>query len=154
MDVRIWTLVESGGELVRLDDTTTELRLRRDDHYDGALVVQVKGRPLIGDDAVDDINWFWGFLWPGIKKFANGEDVAVSLPNLPYELAFTRQPRGNATISFSGRGTSVERFCVADELVEALVAEADSYYRNMIRLAKKQQRYWSDTLDDVRAFRG
>jgi hypothetical protein len=154
LDVRIWTLVESGGELVRLDDNTPELRLRRDDHYDGALVVQVKGRPLIGDDVVDDINWLWGFLWPGIKKFANGEDVAVSLPSLPYELAFTHQPGGNAKAFFSGRGTSVERFCVADELVEALVAEADSYYRNMIRLAKKQQRYWSDTLDDVRAFRG
>ena len=154
MDVRIWTLVESNGELVRLDDDTPELRLRRDDHYDGALVVRVKDRPLIGDDVVDDINWFWGFLWTGVKKFAKGDDVAVSLPNLPFELAFTHLTEGNARISFSGRGTSVQRFCAAGELVDALTAEADSYYRNMIRLAKKQQRMWSDMLDDVRAFRG
>ena len=154
MDVWIWTLVESKGEFVRLDDNTPELRLRRDDHYDGVLMVQVKGRPVIGDDVVDDINWFWGFLWPETKKFANGENVAVSLPNLPFELAFTHLTEGNARISFSGRGTSVQRFCVADELVEAIAAEADSYYRNMIRLAKKQQRMWSDMLDDVRAFRG
>ncbi|MFI9382517.1 hypothetical protein [Kutzneria sp. NPDC052558] len=154
MDVRIWTLVESKGELVRLDDNTPELRLRRAEHYDGALVVQVKDRPLIDETTVCDIDWFWGSLWRDTKEFANGSDVVTWLPDIPYELAFTHLTEGNARISFSGRGTTVQRFCGARELVEAITAEADSYYRNMIRLAKKQQRIWVDTLDDIRAFPG
>jgi len=153
LDVRICTLVESKGELVRLDDATPELRLPRAEHFDGAIVLGVKGRPVIDETVVDDVDWFWGFLWTRTKDFANGSDVTIALPSLPYELAFTHLTEGNARISFSGRGTSVQRFCVAHELVEAIVAEADSYYRNMIRLAKKQQRIWHETLDEIRAFR-
>lgn len=153
MDVRICTLVESKGELVRLDDATPELRLRRPDHFDGVVVLEVKGRPVIDETVVDDVNWFWGFLWSATKDFATGSDVKIGMPTLPYELEFAHLTEGNARMSFSGRGTSVQRFCVAHELVEAIVTEADSYYRNMIRLAKKQQRVWHETLDEIRAFR-
>ncbi|QUQ66189.1 hypothetical protein JJ691_39150 [Kutzneria sp. CA-103260] len=151
--MRIRTLVESKGELVRLDDITPQLRLRRAEHFDGVIVLGVKDRPVIDETVVDDVDWFWGFLWTATKDFVNGCDVKIGLPTLPYELEFIHLTEGNARISFSGRGTSVQRFCVAQELVEAIVTEADSYYRNMIRLAKKQQRLWHDMLDDVRAFR-
>jgi hypothetical protein len=151
LDVQIRTLVESKGELIRLDDTTPELRLRRAEHFDGVVVLAVKGRPVIDETVVDDVDWFWGFLWTATKDFANGSDVRIGLPTLPHELAFAHLTEGNARISFSGRDVSVRRFCPAYTLVEAIATEADSYYRNMIRLAKKQQRIWHEMLDEIRA---
>jgi hypothetical protein len=154
VDVRIRTLVESKGELVRLDDTTPELRLRNDTYFDGVVTIEVKGRPVIDETFVDAVDWFWGFLWDRTKRFAAGADVTVGLNSLPYELALIHLTDRNARLSFSGRGVTVQRFCPADTLVEAIVTAADSYYRNMIRLARKQEREWPRTLDDVRAFRG
>ncbi|AHH97288.1 hypothetical protein [Kutzneria albida] len=153
MDVRIRTLVESKGELVRLDDATPELRLRRSEHFDGVVLLQVKDRPVIDETVVDDVDWFWGVLWTATKDFVNGSDVKVGMPTLPYELELIHLAEGNAKISFSGRDASVQRFCVAKTLVGAVTAEADSYYRNMIRLAKKQQRIWHDMLDEIRTLR-
>lgn len=154
MDVRIRTFVASKGELVRLDDSTPTLRVGRDEYLDGVATIEVKGRPVIDETYVDAIDWFWGSLWHRTKEFANGADVTVGLCSLPYELGLVHLADRNAQISFTGRGVSVRRFCPADMLVEAIVTEAESFYRNMIRLARKQQREWPRTLDDIRAFRG
>lgn len=106
-----------------------------DDFYtEGLLLLEIDGVAILDEEMKDDVKSLWHYLAAAVKELLESGHGATTLPDQPVDISLERAGREGVRIAVTNIPDPVAAETNLVELVTALSAGAQTFFRAMGRL--------------------